>query len=411
MSKQIVVLGAGYAGLIASIRLAGKLRSSDVRITLINASSDFVERVRLHQVVTGQKIKKHLIENYIRGKMINFVQGWITAIDPDCREVYVKTDDCEKTFSYDNLIYALGSYTDRSPVIGAEEFGYSLDSDSVNQLRVHLPSVVSKKGSVSVIGGGLTGIEVATELAENFPELQVSLLTRGRLGDRFSAKGQTYIRQTFSKLGIIVYENVTVTQIEKNAVQLDDDRMIVGDICLWTAGFAVPQIAKCAGFAVNESGQILVDAEMRSISHPEIYAVGDSATFVTEVGLNIRMACATAMPMGVHAVDNLVARYRGESAKPFAFGYVLQCVSLGRHEGLVQWVNSKDEPKERIITGRLGAWIKEAIVRGTVMTPYWERLFPGIYSFWSKAIKGNPSNHHNQAERINSWNNSNNIAQ
>ena len=106
---------------------------------------------------------------------------------------------------------------------------------------------------------------------------------------------------------------------------------------------------------------------MRSLTSPTIYAAGDSAAFAPEVGLTIRMACATAVPMAAHAADNLYAQLVGEPQQPFRFGYVVQCISLGRHDGLIQRVRADDSPTDRIMTGRPAAWFKEAICRSAAL--------------------------------------------
>jgi len=408
--KRIIILGAGYAGLLASVRLAGKVKAKDVHITLINASSEFVERVRMHQVATNQEIKKHPIEGFLRGKVVDFVQGWVTGINSAKREVYLKADNGEQHIEYDNLIYALGSHIDRSRVEGAQEFAYALNADSVAKLHQVLPAVLEKHGKLAVIGGGLTGIEAATEFAETYSQLQVSLLTRGGLGDNLSQMGRAYLHKVFARLGIQIHEYVSVERIEQNTIRLQDNHAVEFDICLWSAGFAVPQLAKQSGISVNASGQVVIDAEMRSVSHPEIFAVGDSAVFADHVGLKMRMACATAMPMGAHAVNNLVELHKGRELKPFAYGYLLQCISLGRHDALVQLVEADDTPKDRIFTGRLGKFIKEMIVIGTIAMTRWERRFPGLYT-WAKSIEGKPTQTSLNQEQVSTWNSLNNTAQ
>ena len=408
--KRIVILGAGYAGLLASVRLAGKVKAKDVHITLINASSDFVERVRMHQVATNQSIKKHPIDGFLRGKAVDFIRGWVTGIDPTKREVHLKTDDDELHIEYDNLVYALGSHIDRSRVEGAQEFAYSLNADSVAKLHEVLPEVVNKQGKLAVIGGGLTGIEAATEFAETYPQLQVSLLTRGGLGDNLSQKGKVHLYKVFARLGIQIHEHVSVERIEQYTIHLQDNDVSEFDICLWSAGFAVPQLAKQSGITVNHSGRVIIDAEMRSVSHPEIFAIGDSSVFADHVGLQTRMSCATAMPMGAHAVDNLVELYKDRELKPFAFGYILQCISLGRHDALIQLVESDDTPKDRIFTGRLGKFIKEIIVIYTIAMTRWERRFPGLYT-WAKSIEGKSTQVSLNQEQVTAWNSLNNTAQ
>ena len=85
------------------------------------------------------------------------------------------------------------------------------------------------------------------------------------------------------------------------------------------------------------------------------------------------MACATALPMGAYAADALAALVTGQTPKSFRFSYVIRCISLGRHDALVQTVEADDRPTSRIISGRAGALVKEMICRYTVMGVQGER--------------------------------------
>ena len=115
-----------------------------------------------------------------------------------------------------------------------------------------------------------------------------------------------------------------------------------------------------------------VDAMLRSISHPFVYGAGDA---VAPPGRTpIRMACATALPLGAHAADNVAREQTGRTLKAFRFGYALRCISLGRHDGLIQWVDPYDVPKERMLKGRTAAWVKEQICRSTVRVIRLERM-------------------------------------
>src|SRR5215470_14586130 len=119
--RQVVVIGAGYAGLLASIRLAGKTRGQNVRITLVNASDRFVERVRLHQFAAGFEPKVRLIPDMLQGTGITFQQGIVTGIDTQQHRVTVQTGTQVQQLAYDYLVYALGSTTERVSVPGVNE--------------------------------------------------------------------------------------------------------------------------------------------------------------------------------------------------------------------------------------------------------------------------------------------------
>src|SRR5690348_9934121 len=110
---KIVVIGAGYAGMLTTVRLAGKvkrqIRSGDVAITLVNAADAFMERVRLHQFVANQPLPHRPITRILRGTGVAFLCGMATGIDVARRTVQVQTDTGVQLIPYDNLVYALGS--------------------------------------------------------------------------------------------------------------------------------------------------------------------------------------------------------------------------------------------------------------------------------------------------------------
>jgi NADH dehydrogenase len=375
-TPKILILGGGYAGLQAAIRLAGKARGK-AQITLVNAVNTFVERIRLHQRAANQTLKQHSIPALLKGTGINFVQGWVNELNPTQREIKVNTETDIQMLSYDVLIYALGSFIDCDNAVGVREHAYALTPDDMTELRNKL----ANSERLLIVGGGLTGIEAATEFAESYPNLKITLATSESFGERLSQKGRTHLHQVFARLGITIRDNVEITEVTANAAQLANGSALPFDTCLWAGSFAVSDLAREAGLSVNERGQILIDAQLRSVSHPDIYAIGDAA-FCPE--MPTRMGCVAGMPMGSHAADNLAALLKGEAQTPFRFAYLVQCISLGRNEGLVQMVTADDKPKEQILTGRLAVWIKESICLGTVWVLYAERYLPGIYA-WSKA--------------------------
>lgn len=376
--ENVLVVGGGYAGILAALRLAGKAKKADLKVTVINAADTFTERIRLHQLATKQSLKVLSIPYLLRGKNIDFVQGCVSAIDLETKAVHLSDG---RRLAYDRLVYALGSHIDANSVPGVRDYAYKLDKPGelgAAALAEILPQLNKSHGRIVVCGGGLTGIEGGVEIAEAYPDLQVTMVTKGAVGSHLSEKGQAYLRKVFDNLGIQVV-NGTITGIQANQVQLSDGSCVPFDACLWAGSFTVSPLARETGLQVNARGQILIDRTMRSLSHPEVYAIGDSATFVDSAVVPIRMACATAMPMGAHAADAIIAHRSGKQADPFSFAYALQCISLGRHNALVQWVHADDSPKDSIITGRMASWVKESICRFTTFSLRVERRFPGSY--------------------------------
>jgi NADH dehydrogenase FAD-containing subunit len=351
MTSRIVVLGAGYSGL-ASAKLAAKWTSAHV--TLVNANDRFVERVRLHQFAAGQRLRELPLADLVRGTGVELVVDRVTSIDADARIVHAGQE-----IPYDVLIYALGSQADLDSVPGVRQHAYTVATfDEAVRLRKSL------SGRVAVVGGGLTGIEAASELAGNFP---VRLVTSGPLGRGLSSRGQEYLRKTFARLGVSVLENASVASVDPAGLTLSGGSRVDADTVVWTAGFRVSDLARSAGFAVDANGRLEVDLTFRSTSHPEVYGVGDAAAIRRSDGTELRMACATGIPSAQQAVRGLVATLSGKTPKPLRFKYFNQCISLGRTDGLIQFVHQDDSPRPAILTGRAAALYKEAIVRGTIL--------------------------------------------
>lgn len=386
-NTQVVILGAGYAGMLAALRLSHKTKGENVSITLVNAGENFIERTRQHQVSAGQRVPAQSITHLLRGSGVQFVLGRVMALRPDENCVEMETREGRRNLRYDQLIYALGSHFDRSRIPGAQH-ALTLDAGDALKLRERLPQVVASSGCVLVIGGGLTGIETATEIAESHPQLHVALVTRGAFGAAMSPAGAAHLRKIFQHLGITVIEQASITRIEAHQAIASDGRALPFDVCVNTTGFVAPALAREAGFVVNASGQILIDGFMRSVSHPNVHVAGDTAAFEEDAAMPLRMACATAMPMAAHVGDNLAALLHNQPQRPFQFGYAVRCLSLGRRDALVQFVDADDRPIDRIITGRAGVTIKEMILRGTVFfvqSPHRAALYGGLKSRTARA--------------------------
>ncbi|HET6500716.1 MAG TPA: FAD-dependent oxidoreductase [Amycolatopsis sp.] len=353
---HIVVLGGGYTGLLAAQLTA---KRTNARVTLINATDRFVERVRLHQLASGQRLRELPLTELLDGSGVELIVGTVTGIDAERRLVRLGGEPV----SYDILFYALGSHADLDTVPGAAEHAYSVaGAEESERLRDRL----ARGGVAAVVGGGLTGIETATELAESRPHVKVRLVT-GTFGGGLSERGRRYLRRTFERLGIELIEGARVAEVRADGLLLADGAHLAADTVVWTTGFQVPPMAREAGFAVDTAGRMIVDATLRSVSHPEVYAIGDAAVARLTDGRELRMACATGLPVAAQAVGALVDRLGGRAPKPLRYRYFTQCVSLGRRDALIQFVRADDSPVEAVLTGRLGAWYKESIARGTIM--------------------------------------------
>ncbi|BAG20401.1 MULTISPECIES: NAD(P)/FAD-dependent oxidoreductase [Streptomyces] len=363
---RVVVIGAGYTGASAAGRLARRLRSEDVSITLVNAEPDFVERVRMHQLAVGQDLRPRPFHRMFAGTGVRLKLAKVTGIDVDRGTVSVtdangagQPEDLE----YDTLVYALGSAWNTRGVPGATEHAHEIAGrEGALRLRDRL-AALAPGSPVTVVGGGLTGVEAATELAEARPDLDVSLVARGGLGDWLSPKGARHLRKVFGDLRITAHEHTAVTAVEADRV-ITAAGDIPAAVTVWTTGFAVHPIARATALETTDDGRIPVDGTMRSTSHQDVYAIGDAALVAGPGGKPLRMSCASGVPTAWQAADAIAARLTGGKLPTTAPRYFNQCVSLGRKEGLIQYVTADDRAVSAALTGRVAALYKELVCKG-----------------------------------------------
>ncbi|MFD4240150.1 NAD(P)/FAD-dependent oxidoreductase [Streptomyces sp. NPDC058525] len=366
MQHRIVVLGAGYTGAIAAGRLAKRLHREDVRITLVNPEPDFVERVRLHQLAAGQELRPRPFGEMFAGTGVELKLAKVSAVDVDRKTVTLAAPNGPELeeLAYDSLVYALGSGWNDGGVPGAAEHAHEIAGrPGALRLRDRLAALDAGR-PVVVVGGGLTGLEAATEIAEARPDLDVALAAHGALGDWLSEKGRAHLWKVVGRLGITVHEHTAVNAVEADRVTTEDGRTLPADVTVWTTGFAVHPIAGATALELADDGRIVVDGTMRSVSHPDVYAVGDAAMAIGPGDKPLRMSCASGVPMTWQAADALAARLAGTKVPHIAIRYVQQCISLGREDGLIQFVTADDRAVERALTGRMAARYKELICKG-----------------------------------------------
>jgi NADH dehydrogenase len=372
---HVVVVGAGYAGTLAANHLR---QHPDIDITVVNPRPDFVERIRLHQFVadTGTATVDFAT---LLGDGIRLIVDSVDHIETTGRRVLL-TSGAE--LNYDYLIYAVGS-TGAAPaaVPGFAEFAYSIaDLESAQRLRYALTDL-PLPAPITVVGGGLTGIETASELAER--GRSVTLICGPVLGPSLSKRGRRSVAKRLRRLGVNVLESVAVTQVRWDAVVLPDGAVLPSSATVWTAGFAVPDLAARSGLRTDALGRLLTDETLTSIDDQRIVAAGDAAA---PSGEPLRMSCQAAGPMGAQAANTVLSRIGGSVPAALSQAFAGQCISLGRTGATVQFAHTDDTPVNAFLGGRAAASVKEAICKGTLWAIRREAAKPGSYR-WLKGGK------------------------
>jgi len=371
LNTRAVVLGGGYSGVMAANRLTQR---DDLDVTLVNARPAFVERIRLHQLVTGSD---DAVADYstVLGDEVRLVVGEAVRIDAAARRVELASG---QSLGYDYLIYAVGS-TGAVPaaIPGGAEFAYPISElEQAQRLADRLGDVPASAPMV-VVGGGLTGIETAAEFAE--AGRPVTMVTNV-LGPSLGRGGRRSVAKRLARMGVAVIEGATVSRVAADRVALGDGRELPSAVTVWTAGFGVPGLAAASGLTTDTAGRLLTDETLTSVDDPRIIAAGDAAA---PSGLPFRMSCQAALPLGAQAANTVLSRLAGSDPRGVSQAMFAQCISLGRRAGTVQLGHTDDSPTRFYVGGRTGALIKEQVCRQTLRWMRSEAAKPGSYT-WVK---------------------------
>ena len=371
---HVIVIGGGYAGTLA----ANHLRlDPNIDISLVNPRPVFVERIRLHQLVAHSGTAT-VDYGTLLGDGIRLVVDSADRIDTADRRVRLTSG---AVLNYDYLIYAVGSTGAMPAVPGAAEFAYSVaDLESAKRLRYALADLPTD-AAITVVGGGLTGIETASELAEQ--GRRVTLVCGSILGPSLSKRGRRSVANQLRKLGVDVLEPDAVSEVRWDAVVLSDGAVVPSAATVWTAGFGVPDLATRSGLRTDALGRLLTDETLTSIDDEHVVAAGDAAA---PSGHPLRMSCQAAGPLGIQAANTVLSRIAGNAPAVVSQAFVGQCISLGRSHATFQLGRTDDTPVNAYLGGRVAAALKEAICKGTVSFIRREAARPGSY-YWLKGGK------------------------
>lgn len=310
--KKIVIIGAGYAGVLIAKKLAKKLKNpKDFEISLIDRNPFHTMLTELHEVaacrVEEDSIKISL-KKVFAGRNVKLVTDTVTSVDYAAKNVSGENG----SYAYDYLVVATGSKPAFFGVPGAEENAFTLWScEDAVKLREHIMNVFRKAAletdkaerrkllSFVTVGAGFTGVEMAGELAEYVPSLchrfeidpgDVSMYDVDML-DRcctvFSPKLSQKVQNRLEKMGVKVLLKTNILSVGKDHIEYktgETTGRIEAGTVVWTAGVTGSDIATGAGAALGAAGRgrIQTDAYLRAQNDQNVYIAGDNIFYVPE---------------------------------------------------------------------------------------------------------------------------------
>jgi NADH dehydrogenase FAD-containing subunit len=385
VTTRVVIVGGGYAGVIAANRFLASLTEDErsrIAVILINPRATFVERVRLHQLAAGSRASVTIPLTEMLHPAAALITGTAHHIDHRARTVRVSTTGGERDVAYDYLVYAVGSVA-AAPVPGSREHAFLLADYDGAQGAAAAIAASEPRAEIAIIGGGFTGVEVAGELAEQRPDAIVTLYCAGELLAQMRPAARTSIEKILRRKGVRIREFAPVIEVEANRIHLANGDRRPFDVCLVAAAFDVPELAEHSGLPVDELGRLRVDDSLRCLDDPRVIGAGDAIVAPARVARHLRMSCAAALPLGAHAAATLLASIRGTEPTRLSVGYVVQCVGLGAKRGYIQLVRADDTARRLHIGGRAGGAIKNMVCTMVAEAPAKESVKPGAYH-WPK---------------------------
>ncbi|MNF25682.1 NADH dehydrogenase-like protein [compost metagenome] len=246
--------------------------------------------------------------------------------------------------SYDKLVLATGSRLAMSNTPGVAEYAFDVDQiEQAIKLEKHLKALADQPASkarntVVIAGGGFTGIETATEMPARLraimgeqADINVIIVDRGeKIGaSQGESIGQS-IAQACDELGVQWHLKASVVAVDENGVTLSDGHRIDARTVVWTTGVRASSLTEQIPAERDALGRLHVDANLKVIGQPDIFATGDVAYAATDdLGNHALMTCQHAISLGRHAGNNVAAQLLGVEAKPYSQPKYVTCLDLG----------------------------------------------------------------------------------
>ncbi|HZZ04279.1 NAD(P)/FAD-dependent oxidoreductase [Paraburkholderia sp.] len=349
-SKKILVVGAGFAGMwsaLGAARLIDKEGQSagDVEIALIAPEPLLHVRPRLHED-SPLKMKAPLLPLF-EATGVKFIEGRVERIHPGDRAVdAIRPDGKSFTLTYDKLVLASGSKLFRPNVPGLKEHAFSIDQiDEADLLEKHFAKLANQpetkaRNTVVVVGGGFTGLEIATELGHRVRaavggELPIEVIIveqADSIGPDLGPGPRPIIEDAIRELGIVCKLNTVAGSIDETGLVTTTGERIEASTVIWTAGMRADPLTAQIDGERDRFGRLHATDDLRVPGRKDIFLAGDVAFAATDdKGNHALMSCQHAMTMGRIAGHNVAAELLGKPLLPYRQPVYVTCLDLGSY--------------------------------------------------------------------------------
>ncbi|MDF7670562.1 NAD(P)/FAD-dependent oxidoreductase [Orbaceae bacterium ESL0721] len=375
--KKIIIVGGGAGGLELVTRLGDTLgKSQQAEVTLIDQNAYHLWKPLLHELATG--VLDEQVDNIYYAAQAEqhhflFKQGSLININREDKHLFITDMNGEQlTLDYDILVMAIGSTANDFGTPGVKDNCIFLeDQNSAIKLREILiakftsfcSSIANHKNQekdkiqIAIVGGGATGVELASELpamVETFGVcghnkmcsdlLSVTVVEAApRILPALPEKTAKDITKTLEKRGIKVLTNTMITKAESDGFYPKEGDLIKADIMIWTAGVKAPNFLKdIGGLESSRSNQLVVKPTLQTTRDDNIFAIGDCASALQENGRPAPPTAQAAHGMAKICAENIVNMLKNKPLKTFVYHDKGTIISLhDTAQGVVTLVGSR----------------------------------------------------------------------
>lgn len=345
--RNLVLLGGGYGNMRILLRLLPNNLPQDVQITLVDCAPYHSLKTEFYALAAGTTPETHMRVTFPTHERLSIVYGEVVNIDRDKKAVFLEDG---KEIPYDELVIGLGCEDNFHNVPGAEEHSYSIQTMAKSRKAYDAISALPAGATVGIVGAGLSGIELASELRESRSDLKIKLFDRGpRILKTFPERLSKYVKKWFDKHDVDVIANSNITKVGKTALYNHEDQIDI-DLIVWTAGIQPVKVVRdlelemdCGRVAVNQYHQTPVDTSIYVVGDCAASQFGPSAQLAEEQGEQI-----VTVLKKVWANESLPEKMPDIKLKGFMG-------ALGKKQGFVYLA-------DRTVTGRIARLMKSGLL-------------------------------------------------
>ena len=275
--KTVVILGGGYGGLtVAHDLLQGEL-PDDVSLVLVDRMPFQGLKTEYYALAAGTVAESEIRVAFPVDPRLSVTYGEVTAVDPARQLVHIEGRD---PLAYDWLVLALGCTDNYHGIEGAEAHSLSLQTLSGTRRTYQRLNDVKPYGQVTIVGGGLSGVEVAAELRESRPDLNIRILDRGpSILSSFPDKLQRYVAEWFIEHEVEMRGHVSLFRLEEGLLHdANNPEPITTDATVWTAGIQPVPIVQKLQLPKDKQGRLIINPYHQLPDYENVFVVGDCAS-------------------------------------------------------------------------------------------------------------------------------------